>query len=63
MNKAKYQPHTFIITISKLPYDVKLNIHTGLIIMARSSRCPTLLRGGDAAHTVNVTVGVFYFLK
>ena len=24
MNKAKYQPNTFIITINKLPYDVKL---------------------------------------
>jgi hypothetical protein len=56
MNKAKYQPNTFVININKLPYDVKLKHSYWTDYNGPVKQMPDIIEvATPAAHTVNVT--------
>ena len=56
MNKTKYQSNTFIITINKLPYDVKLKYSYWTDYNGPVKQMSDIIEvATPAAHTVNVT--------
>jgi len=51
MNKAKYQPNTSIITINKLPYDVKLKHSYWADYNGPVKQMPDIIEVGYASGT------------
>ena len=50
MNKAKYQPNTFVININKLPYDVKLKHSYWTDYNGQVKQMPDIIEGGRGTY-------------